>query len=469
MTIRLLSYVLDGRLGGRPSETFERAVEAIDGGVTVIAAQGTGMDAGPFYLGHDDTLAIERAEIEPILLAAKRTSTPFVFSCGGAGGDLHLLKSLRLINKLCAETGTNLKIAIISGEVDKEYLKQKVRSGVKIRRSMDTPRLAEFLTEEEIDRSKRIVSQMGPEPVMSALDEGVDGVITGRALDVGIHMAPLLREGVSRGQAAHIGKLVECASLVCEPTNSYEFVLAEIENDLSFTLTPLSPNLRCTTRAIKTHSLYEREDPNIERNPGGLLDVTNATYEQISDRTVRCAGGLWVDAPYTVKLEGAASVGYQTFSLFGIRDPAMIAHLDEIEADIQALIKKMAGDETYDMTVHAFGRDGVLGTSEPLRDIATPHEVALLVTITASTQESADRLANGAWLRYFFADFPGRKTTAGNTASPQQRKFAPLGEVYEFNIWHLMPLDDPGEPFRRHIIDFPVNEAELETMFSGKD
>lgn len=466
--MRILSYVINGRQGMRGPEPFKHAVKAISEGVDVISAQGTGLDAGPYYLGSDSALPMMQKEVEPILRAAKDTKTPFVFSLGGAaGGDVHLRDNLRTINDACRSLGIKLRIGLISGEVDKAYLKEKVAAGVKIPRAIDTPRLSEFLTVEEIDSAKRIEAQVGPEPMMELLKEGVEGVITGRALDLGIHMAYPLAHGVPRAMAAHMAKLIECASMTTVGGQPYDFILAEVEGD-SFTLRPTNPNLRCTERSVAVHSLYEREDPMNERNPGGVLDVSKATYEQVDERTVRCRGAQWHDEPYTVKLEGVRSIGFQNLTVHGIRDAQMIRELDGIIQWAKDDVRRVIAPETFEVVTHVFGRDAVLGHAEPLRGKVLPHEVALVVILTARTQALANRLGNLMRHRIFMADFPGRKTIAGNTASVLQLSSPGLGEAYVFNVWHLLPLSDPGEPFRREIVEFPMDEARLQKLFGGR-
>jgi hypothetical protein len=453
--LRILSYIVDGRVGDRMPESSQCAVKAIEEGVDVISGQGTGMDGGPYYLGSDDVLPPRRKDIEPILLAAKRTGTPFVFSMGGhAGADVHLQPYLDMVEDVARDNGIKLRIAKISGEVSHDFLREKIRAGVEIRRSIDSPRVSEVLTEEDVDNAVRIQAQLGAEPIMKALEaDGIDGVITGRALDVGIHMAKPLSVGVSKSTAAHLGKLIECASMITEPTNPWEAVIAEVSDDGSFTVRSANPAQRCTIRSVSGHSLYERENPFEERNPGGVLDVGQATYEQIDERTVRCAGGIWRDVPYTVKLEGAQQIGYQAATLCGIRDPAMIAEVDHVMASVREALERVAPDDDINITFHVYGRDGVLGSSEPLRHTGTPHELGLLLVVTAPTQELANQLANTGRLRIFMGDFPGRRSTAGNTAVPLQRMAFPLGPAYVFNIWHLLPLDDPSEPFPYEIIE----------------
>jgi hypothetical protein len=106
-----------------------------------------------------------------------------------------------------------------------------------------------------------------------------------------------------------------------------------------------------------------------------------------------------------------------------------------------------------DVAFHVFGRDAVLGLSEPLRLLAKSHELGVLLVVTAPTQEIADKVVNTGRLGLFMGQFVGRRSTAGNTAIPLQRMCFPLGPSFVFNIWHLLPLDDPCEPFPYEIIE----------------
>jgi hypothetical protein len=452
--IRTLAYVVDGRVGDRLPESSQAMVDAIESGVDVVAGQGNGMDTGPYFLGSDAMISLRRNDVEPLLLAAKRTNTPFVFSLGAGGGtDFHLNNHLDVVDEIARDNGIKLRVAKISGEVSHGYLREKLRRGVQMRRSIDNPRLSEYLTEQDIDDCVRVQAQMGPEPIVEALEAGdIDGVVTGRAVDLAIHMAYPLTRGIPHAVGAHLGKVVECATHCTVQANSYGGILCELDEQ-SFTVSPLEDIYQCTPASVASHSLYERESPFEERNPGGSLNIVNAKYEALDERTVRVSGMEWNTEPYTVKLEGAKMIGYQAAALALIRDPAMIAALDDIEVYIKEHLLAVSPSPDIQVNLHMIGRDAVLGTSEPLRKTATPHEVGILLLVTAPTQEMATQLATTGRIRLFLVDFPGRQSTAGNTATPLQQASFPLGPAYVFNVWHLLPLDDPCEPFKQEIIE----------------
>mgnify|MGYP001338891411 CR=1 FL=1 len=100
---------------------------------------------------------------------------------------------------------------------------------------------------------------------------------------------------------------------------------------------------RCTPDSVSAHMLYENVDPFILYEPGGYLDVTNATYTALSDRKVRVEGAKWVpSADYTVKLESAYVSGYQTITMVIVRDARYVKDIKVWVAKLtKFLIKKI--------------------------------------------------------------------------------------------------------------------------------
>lgn len=64
-----------------------------------------------------------------------------------------------------------------------------------------------------------------------------------------------------------------------------------------------------------------------------MLDITDARYEQISERAVRVSGAVIQRKPTAFKLEGACQVGYKTVFLGGIRDPILIKGIEDFVSD----------------------------------------------------------------------------------------------------------------------------------------
>lgn len=433
----------------------------------IIVGQGTSTDPGPGYLGSDEIFGYvgklnKKRDLGLILEAAVTKSIPFIFSGGSpSGSNAQLEGVLRIVNEISKEENYRLKIAVISGEIRKTYLKAKITQGVKIERLVSTERLPKFLTEDDVDQAKRIVAQMGPEPVMKALQMNVDGVITGRALDIGLHMAFPLLKGFEKGLVAHMAKTIECGALCADPPIN-ENIFAVLKKD-HFLVFPPNPERRCTVRSAASHAFYERPDIRREVNPGGYLDISEARYEQFDDRTVKVSNGKWVSMPYTIKIEGVKLAGYRTITIAGVRDQNLIDQIDWFLEDIRKrTAEKFKDVPDHQLIFHVYGKNAVLGVSEP-EDVIRSNELCVIADVIAPDPEFSNAICAFVRGRMFFNDYPGRTSTAGNIATLFSPADVSMGESYVWNIWHSLPIDDPLEPFEMRIMEFPnSNTAQWE-------
>jgi hypothetical protein len=133
--------------------------------------------------------------------------------------------------------------------------------------------------------------------------------------------------------------------------------------------------------------LYENRCPFRMREPAGTLDTRRATYTAIDERRVRVEGSAFTyAAQYTVKLEGAASAGYQTLITVGIRDPRVLTRLGEFRAGILDYLRAGVHDtfgptgSELDLRLVAHGYDA-LGPARPANPAA---EAGLVFIVTAA-------------------------------------------------------------------------------------
>lgn len=70
-------------------------------------------------------------------------------------------------------------------------------------------------------------------------------------------------------------------------------MIATVRHD-SFDLTPLASEERCTPLSVAAHTLYEKTRPDRLPGPGGILELDNASYEQITEKTTRIKGAEFV-------------------------------------------------------------------------------------------------------------------------------------------------------------------------------
>ncbi|HVD62897.1 MAG TPA: acyclic terpene utilization AtuA family protein [Lapillicoccus sp.] len=456
MTVRILAFV--NHIAPVPGIEADIA-RAFDWGVDVVVAQGTGSDWGPYWLGSGEQVsANQAANVEPYLGAAVEHGVPFVFSLGIAGANPHLDTCLEAFDALCVRNGWSLNVGVVRSEIDRDLLLAAVARDEPVVPAGPGASLSPRLTVQDVHEAERIVALIGPEPVMAALARGVDGVVTGRALDIGLFMAlPMLR-GIPTAVAAFAGKLLECGGLALEPGDSGRCLWASLDQNGLEVRSP-SPDARATVRSLVSHTFYERSHPTQEENPGGLLDLADATYVE-TPTGIRCEGARWVEQPYTVLMEGARREGFRAVSLLGVREPALLAQArswaDSAEAAVLSAPRfaDAAHDGRLRIATRIFGLDAVLGPLEPNAAV-TGHEAGVLVDVVADTEALAKEAAYFAFIRLFIGPYPGRKTTAGNAAAPIMPVVVPVSEVYSFSIYHLLPLEDPVAPFPVEVVRFP--------------
>lgn len=451
---------------GIPEDVMEKETEnAFNMGVDAIVGQGNGTDWGPYWHGDPNCEMDNRVQCKSntrfYVNQALKHKIPFVFSTGTPSGhNRHLNEALDDIDDIAREDGINFKAAVVRGEINKEYIIEKLEKGEKMRRVVDSPKLKKFLTVKDVEEATYIVAQMGAEPIQKALKMDVDGVFLGRALDVGLHMAPLLNAGFDKGIACHMAKTIECAGICLEGRSTFNSVYATIMKDGFKVTSPDSEGKGATIKSVAGHALYERRDPFKEENPGFYLDLSEARHEQIDARTVKVTGGKCVDvSPYTLKIEGARFVGYRSASIFGIRDSKVLDQLDWILEDVKkkayaySYAKDLRPDIDYTLRFRVYGRDAVLGSMEPTPVVG--HEVGVVMEIIGPSQDFCDQFIQYAYGLIAYGSFPGKRTTSGNIETPYSPHFFKLPGEYRFNVWHLMELEDPCEPFKFEIIEFP--------------
>src|ERR1700751_56470 len=224
-----------------------------------------------------------------------------------------------------------------------------------------------------LDTTDRIVAVAGVHPYVKLLDAGADVIIGGRSSDCAIFAAPAIRRGFPDGLAYFYGKLLECASFCCEPYGAKESVLGEITMD-DVKVTAMLPEQRCTIASVAGHTMYERANPFYEYFLGGHIDMSGCRYEQYDERTVRVTGPRYVPAAeLRVKLEGSGKIGERYVGIVGVRDPYTIAHIDLVTGWARSQVEERFGRDGYELHFAVYGRDAILGTSDPLRT-APGHE-----------------------------------------------------------------------------------------------
>jgi Domain of unknown function (DUF4387)/Acyclic terpene utilisation family protein AtuA len=383
-----------GALGyGYPKESLQTALQ---GRVDAIICDGGSMDAGPYYLG-TGTEYFEReavkADYRHMVAAGKKIGCPVILgSSGMAGGNRNLDWMIDVAKEVFGELDIqNAKVAIIRSELDPEIVIQEYRNGA-LRPTGVGPEL-----NEEALRDSVIVGQMGIHPLMTALESGAQFILAGRSCDIALFASDMIRRGIDAGLAYHVGHVLECGALACDPGSPSDCLVAEVYDDGSAVFVAPNPARRCTAYSIAAHSLYEESHPQLQFYPEGILVMEKTQFFSRDGRTAGIRNSRFVRAgkpwPWSIKLEGSRFLGARKVSLIYI-DPA---DLPNIPADVLV-----------------YGRNGVQATPVD----ASQRELGIVIETASRTQEGAILLASLLTHYLIHYGYPGRKATAGNIAYP---------------------------------------------------
>jgi hypothetical protein len=184
------------------------------------------------------------------------------------------------------------------------------------------------------------------------------------------------------------------------------------------------------------------------REPDGTLDVREAEYTAVDDRIVRVTGSKFhAAAQHTIKLEGARITGYETMSFSAIRDPLVLADIDEWASLMRAVITQRVGqtlglaDDEYAFDLRLYGHNAVLGELEP--ESGPPREVGVMLLVNAPDQATATAVAKVANPLMLHLPTPAMDYLP-SFAFPSSPAEVERGAAYEFVLNHVVdcaPLD----------------------------
>lgn len=410
-------------------------------------------DIGPGPLGADTCASPyewQKHDLELMLIASRKQTAPMII---GSAGDTGTRSRVDLYVKIITELAQQyrlpkFKLAYFYSDVDKKYLGSKLKAGHEIE-GLDG---RSKLTEEEIAKTDRIVAMAGIHPYIKALDMGADVIIGGRSSDSAIFAAPAIRAGFPEALAYYLGKVLECASFCAEPYAAKESVIGII-TDEDVKVTAIAPFQRCTIASVAGHAMYERANPFYEYVAGGMLDMTGCVYEQYDEKTTRVTGPKFVpvSGKIQVKLEGSAKVGERFIGIAGVRDPYTIANIEKVIEWARAQVEERFGVQGYQLFYKVYGKNGVMGNLEPIREIRS-HELCIIVEGIAPSKEMAEEVTMIGTRQIFYARLPEVKGTAG-TAAFILDGVLPASPAYEWTINHVVSVDDPMELFDLHLIE----------------
>jgi len=441
---------------GFPDESLEVA-EGLE--FDFIGADAGSIDVGPCQLGGTGQLFSDdlcRRDLRHVLLLARRRGVPLlVGSSGGAGTDVGVDRFARMVREIAEqERLPRFRLALIYTEPDRDSLIKRVRAGL----VTPLPGNTFGYDEDSVRRSSRIVSVIGAEPFQQALREGADVILAGRTTDSAIFAALPLLKGIPAADAWHAGKVAECGGAVGQPSRS-DLLLVQM-SDGGFSVAPCAPDAVCTAWSVSAHQLYENADPFAFIEPSGVMDATEAQFDETTDGSVHISGAQFRASPrYTRKLEGVEPAGFQSITMGCYNDPVLLedvdfwqaAMLEEVWKKIRRVYPDNLDDATISIQRYGDGKGALMFDASHMADSGwTPRELFFLLSVNAPDQAMANSICTVAW--HTLIHFPPRgwKGSFVTAAWPFNPPVMDRGPVHRFNVNHVEWVDDPNEGLRFH-------------------
>src|SRR5580693_6822648 len=253
---------------------------------------------------------------------------------------------------------------------------------------------------------------LGAEPMAQALNGGADIVITGRASDPALFLAPMIHafgwamdDWNLLGQGTVAGHLLECAGQI---TGGYfadpgykdvpdlarlGFPIGEVGEDGGLVITKVEGSGGAVTaQTCKEQLLYEVHDPRRYIQPDVTADFSKVTVEEIGKDRVRISGGRGSERPATLKV----SVGYVDSFIgegqMSYAGPGALAR-GQLALEIVRERLKLTGVVTNELRFDVIGVDSLHG-AQVSSHANEPYEVRIRVSGRTDNLREAIRIGN---------------------------------------------------------------------------
>jgi hypothetical protein len=299
--------------------------------------------------------------------------------------------------------GGRLKIGVVSGDDIMPRLDELLARGVELR-NMDTDAL--LSTVREKIQSANVY--LGAWPIVEALRGGSQVVITGRATDTGLTLAPIIHEfgwsetdwdRLSAGTIA--GHIIECGAQCSGGNCQYDwqsipnladvgFPIVEAYADGTFFVTKHEgTGGRVSVPTVREQLVYEMGDPREYITPDCVADFTSIRLEDAGTDRVRVYGIKGRPATEFLKVSISYSAGFKAVGTLVYSWPDAYRKAEAADKILRARLERLGlrFDQILTEFVGANATHGRLA-GEPSADLP---EVQLRVGVRGEERKSIER------------------------------------------------------------------------------
>lgn len=319
------------------------------------------------------------------------------------GGGVNLDGCRDAILEVARRHGVNVKIGVVAGDNILERIDELAEQGGMLE-NMESGEPLSTVRDQLLSANV----YLGARPIVEALDQGAQIVITGRTTDTGLTLAPMIHEFgwdmenwdlMAAGTIA--GHIIECGAQASGGNYMGDwravpdlarvgFPIIEAYPTGEFTVTKHEGTGGMVSRGtVAEQCLYEIGDPTSYITPDVTADFTSIHIEDLGDDRVRVHGIRGTENTPTYKVSMSYSDGYSAFATLGYAWPEA---LDKARAADEILRARLdALGLTYDEVLTEFvGYNSMHG---PLSEAENPdpEEVLLRVGVRGPDRGAVER------------------------------------------------------------------------------
>jgi acyclic terpene utilization AtuA family protein len=296
-----------------------------------------------------------------------------------------------------------LKIGTVTGDDIMGRLDELLGRGVELR-NMDTGAPLSDVRE----RVQSANAYLGAWPIVEALNRGARVVVTGRATDTGLTLAPLIHEfgwgesdwdRLAAGTVA--GHIIECGAQVSGGNCQYEwqtipdlagvgFPIVEATADGSFVVTKHDgTGGRVSVPSVKEQLVYEMGDPRAYITPDCVADFTSIKLEDAGADRVRVRGVEGTPATESLKVSISYSAGFKAVGTLVYAWPDAYAKARAADQILRARLERL-GLKFEEILTEFVGANATHGPLAGEPDSDAP-EVQLRVGVRGEDRKAVER------------------------------------------------------------------------------
>ncbi|MGB9178129.1 MAG: acyclic terpene utilization AtuA family protein [Pyrinomonadaceae bacterium] len=320
-------------------------------------------------------------------------------------GGVNVEGCAQAVREVARELGLEgkVRIGIVTGDDILPRIDELLSRGVELR-NMDTGEPLSNVRE----RIQSANAYLGAWPMVEALGRGAQIVITGRATDTGLTLAPIIHEfgwgltdwdKLSAGTIA--GHIIECGAQSSGGNCQYDwqsipdlanvgFPIVEASPDGAFIVTKhVGTGGRVSVPTIKEQLLYEMGDPHEYITPDCVADFTTIQLEDAGPDRVRVFGIKGKAATEFLKVSISYSAGFKAVGTLVYSWPDAYEKAQAADKILRARLERLG--LSFEQILTEFV--GANATHGPLAGEPSPDlpEVQLRVGVRSEDRQSVER------------------------------------------------------------------------------